>query len=101
METRHLIIYIIKIILFLIFVLNKFHYFKNRFDSKYIEDLFSFFLGLFTIYLFYPLRKNLIEIDYEDRILLFGIGFVLLYGIDYKNIFFTTIDFFKKKIKSY
>ena len=96
MEVRHILIYFVKIILFTIFVINKLGYFKNKFDSKYIEELFSFFLALFTIYLFYPFRKQLIEIDYQDRLLLFGIGFVLLYEIDYRNLFFTTIHFFRK-----
>ena len=100
MELRHILMYIIKIILFVIFVLNKFDYFKNKFDSQYIEDIFSFFLALFTLYLFYPFRKDVIEINYEDRLLLFGIGFVLLYDIDYKNIFNTTIHFFSNKIQS-
>ena len=97
METRHILLYIVKIVLFTVFVMNQLHYFKNTFDSKYIEDIFSFFLALFTLYLFYPLRKQQIEIDCEDRLLLFGIGFVLLYGIDYKNIFYTTLNFFSKK----
>lgn len=96
MELRHIFIYLAKIVLFSIFVVNKLGYFKNHLDSKYIEDLFSFSLALFTLYLFYPFRKELIEIDYEDRLLLFGIGFVLLYEIDYKNIFLTTINFFRK-----
>ena len=97
MQIRHILLYLIKIILFSIFVLNKLHFFKNTFNSKYIEDLFAFFLAVFILYLFYPFRKHQIDIDYEDRVLLFGTGTVLLYGIDYKNIFLTSIHFLSEK----
>lgn len=100
MKLRHTILYIIKITLLVIFALAKFNIITNTINVKFIENVFQFTLAIFVIFLFYPYRKTLIHINKEDRSLLFGVGIVLFFTIDYKELYNSIKSFSTKYTKN-
>jgi hypothetical protein len=91
MEIYHYIFGILKFSIIFIYSLHIF----NIIDYKphievVLEDVFTLFIGVLAIYIFYPFRKKTI-VSFEDKIFGSAAGFLLLASIDYKKI---SNDFF-------
>ena len=82
--------------LLVIFALAKFNVITDAIDVKFIEDIFTIALAIFVMFLFYPYRKTVIKINKEDRLLLFGVGIVLIFTINYKELYNTIKSFSSK-----
>lgn len=77
----------LKIILILFLILIKLNIIKDRPLHLIIELIFYVVLGLYIIYLSYPLRKKPLIMDHHDNILLFALGVIFLLTINYEGFY--------------
>jgi hypothetical protein len=87
----------LKMILILFLILIKLNIIKDRPLHLIVEFIFYVVLGLYIIYLSYPLRKKPLIMDHHDNILLFALGIIFLLTIDYQTIFLEIKELYLKK----
>ena len=56
---------------------------KEEYLRTRLELLFKFTMSIFLIIVFFPKRKNRVELTYEDNLLLTVFGFILLITADW------------------
>jgi len=56
---------------------------KEEYLRTRLELMFKFTMSIFLIIVFFPKRKNRVELTYEDNLLLTVFGFILLLSADW------------------
>ena len=98
MKIYHYIFGLLKISILFLFSLHVFKVIDYKPHIEVLlEDIFNIFIGIMVVYLFFPLRKNVV-ISFEDKVFASCAGGLLLVSLDYKKIFNDFIYPYAQKI---
>jgi len=86
MKIYHKVLFFLKILLILLMVFVRFKIIPtNAPFINIVDDTFKLLLGIFVTVISFPGRKNILQLEKEDMILLFTMGVICLVTIDYKD----------------
>lgn len=99
MKIHHLTIFIFKMLFLLLVILVKLKIIPEDTPFENIIDYtFKILLGIFVLYVSFPLRKNIYSLAGEDLIFLFISGILFLFTIDYEN-YLNSFKLFFERLK--
>lgn len=100
MKIYHKVIFTLKILFLSLIVLVKTNIIPT--DTPFqniVDETFKIFLGIFVLYISFPWRKNMYNIEKEDFLFIFMTGMIFLLSIDYKG-YVNSLKEFIKRVKN-
>ena len=93
MKTYHYIFMTAKMIIVSLFIIGKLNLFTNTHHLESImEDLFSVYVAIMIIYIFWPWSER--KIDKHDKMFVLSAGILLLLTKNYEEVFRHTKEFY-------
>jgi len=93
MKTYHYIFMVAKIIIVSLFIIGKLDLFTNTHHLESImEDLFSVYVAIMVIYIFWPWAER--KIDKHDKMFVLSAGILLLLTKNYEEVIRHTKEFY-------
>lgn len=86
MKLYHQVFMILKIIIVLLVIANKLYETSYKSDlEEALEDIFSVFVGVMVVYLFWPFSSH--TLDKHDKLIVLSAGTLLLLTKNYNKLF--------------
>ena len=86
MELYHQIFIVLKIIIVLLVVANKLYESSYKADlEEALEDIFSLFVGIVVVFLFWPLSNKIL--DKHDKMIALSSGILLIMTKNYSKLY--------------
>ena len=86
MKLYHQIFIVLKIIIVLLVIVNKLYESSYKADlEEALEDIFSVFLGVMVVFLFWPLSNKIL--DKHDKMIALSSGILLIMTKNYSKLY--------------
>jgi len=86
MKIYHKIFIVLKVAIFLLFLISKLHESKYSYHlEEVVEDIFAVYVGIVVIFIFWPWSTRIA--DKHDKMLVLSAGTLLLITKNYFNLF--------------